>query len=314
MLSDNRLCACSSDHSIKIFDIHTGNDFNLKVDKQQAHSEEIRCIEEIQINILASGSKNDIKIWEIKDEQLLLIKSINNAHENYINKIIKLKNGEFASCSDDGTIKFWSEQYIEKKSLIVHHGFKINNIYYFKDDQNYNRKTLVSMSNESKEVTFWKIYDDKFNIWKFNDFSLIKSFIRDKLINNNNNLVQIENLILIGEQNQISIFQILKNDIKLYEYKNDDLGNVFALNSINNHGNHLLLAGSDIGFIFIYEIEGNGKEVSLNNINIMRHNKKALKGKTQYSISCLTTYRHYIIASSIDNLIKMYTFYFEYIH
>ena len=62
MLSDNRLCACSSDHSIKIFDIHTGNDFNLKVDKQQAHSEEIRCIEEIQINILASGSKNDIKI------------------------------------------------------------------------------------------------------------------------------------------------------------------------------------------------------------------------------------------------------------
>ena len=316
MLSDNRLCACSSDHSIKIFDIHTGKDFNLRVDKPQAHSEEIRCIEEIQRNILASGGKNDIKIWEITDDQLILNKEINNAHRNYINKIIKLENGEFATCSDDGLIKFWSSHYNEKESKNAHHGFKINNIYYFKDVQNNDRKTLVSISNETKHVTFWKISNDINKFSEFNNIKIIESFRRNKLINHNMNLVQIENLLLLGEENQISLFQILKNKnrIKLYEYKNDDLGNILALNTINNHGNLLLLAGSDNGFIFIYEICGDGNEVSLNNINIIRHNKKALKGKTQYAISCLTTYSHYIIASSIDNLIKMYTFYFEYIH
>ena len=65
MLSNNRLCACSSDQSIKIFDIINGNNFVLKADKQLAHTDEIRCIEEIETNILASGGKGDIKIWRI---------------------------------------------------------------------------------------------------------------------------------------------------------------------------------------------------------------------------------------------------------
>ena len=141
----------------------------------------------------------------------------------------------------------------------------------------------------------------------------IKSFLRDKSINQNNNIVKIDNLILIGEQNQITIFQILNNKIKFYTYKDDDLGNVFALNTFYNYGNNLLLAGSDLGFVFIFEICGDGNEVSLKNINIMRNNKKALKGRTNYSITCLTTYDHYIIVSSIDKLIKMYTDKFRYI-
>ena len=120
-------------------------------------------------------------------------------------------------------------------------------------------------------------------------------------------------MVLIGEQSQIAIFQILENKIKLYVYKNDDLGNVFALNTFNNYGNNLLLAGSDIGFVFIFEICGDGNEVSLQNINIIRNNQKALKGRTDYSISCLTTCDHYIIVSSIDKLIKMYTYKFKYI-
>ena len=69
----------------------------------------------------------------------------------------------------------------------------------------------------------------------------------------------------------------------------------------------------DSGFVFIFEICGDGNEVSLKNINIMRNNKKALKGRTNYSITCLTTYDHYIIVSSIDKLIKMYTYKFRYI-
>ena len=245
----------------------------------------------------------DIKIWRIIFYQLINIAKINNAHKNYINKIIKLRKGEFASCSEDGEIKLWSKTYKEKKSFTAHYGSKIDNIYYFIDDQNNNRKTLVSISSEEKKVKFWRL----------NYFLLIKSFRRNKLINQNNNIVKIDNLILIGEQSQISIFQILEDNIKLYEYKDDDLGNVFALNTFSNYGNNLLLAGSDIGFIFIFEISGDGKKVSLQNINIIRNNQKALKGRTNYAISCLTTYSNYIIVSSIDKLIKMYTYDFEYI-
>ena len=305
ILSDKRLCACSSDRSIKIFDIHTRKNFILDVFEKSAHSDEIRCIEEIQENILASGGKNDIKIWLIENKGIRLLKSIDNAHKNYINKIIKLDNGEFASCSDDGTIKVWSNQYIEKIKLKEHRGYKINSIYYFKDNQNNDRKTLVTLSNEDEEIKFLNID---------NNYSSIKSFKTNKLINHNNCIAKIDNLIFIGEQNQIDIFQILKEDeIKLYEYIDDDLGNVLSLNEFINNGNHLLLAGSDIGFIYIFEICGDENEISIQNINILRNNPKALKGITDYSISCLTTYKRRIIASSKDNLIKMYKYWFEYI-
>ena len=35
---------------------------------------------------------------------------INNAHDDYLNKIIKLDNQEFSTCSRDGKIKFWTNQ------------------------------------------------------------------------------------------------------------------------------------------------------------------------------------------------------------
>ena len=95
ILSDKRLCSCSSDCSIKIFDIRNST-FDLKIDKIKAYSDKIWCIEEIKKSILASGGKNDIKIWRINNNDLILIKSINSAHNDYLNKIIKLNNNEFA--------------------------------------------------------------------------------------------------------------------------------------------------------------------------------------------------------------------------
>ena len=56
ILSDNRLCACSSDYSIKIYNYNKIDvNFQLEINKEKAHKKEIWCIKEIQLKILASG-------------------------------------------------------------------------------------------------------------------------------------------------------------------------------------------------------------------------------------------------------------------
>ena len=125
-LSDNRLCACSSDCSIKVFDIQNSK-FDLKINKKKAHSNYIWCIEKKKKNVLASGGYKDIKIWNIKINDLELITSKNSAHDDYLNKIIKLNNNNFASCARDGKIKIWSDDYNEIKCINAHNAY-INSI------------------------------------------------------------------------------------------------------------------------------------------------------------------------------------------
>lgn len=148
ILSDNRLCACSSDYSIKIYNYNKIDvNFQLEINKEKAHNKEIWCIEEIQLNILASGGFKDIKIWKIEKNNITIIISIDKAHNDYLNKIIKLDNQEFSSCSRDGTIKFWDNQYKEKYKINAHSSY-INSILKLKSGK------LVSGSNGDKKKNF----------------------------------------------------------------------------------------------------------------------------------------------------------------
>ena len=47
--------------------------FQLEINKENAHSKEIWCIEEIQLNVLASSGFKDIKIWKIEKQNLTII-------------------------------------------------------------------------------------------------------------------------------------------------------------------------------------------------------------------------------------------------
>ena len=57
-------------------------------------------------NIIIGLTKN-MKIYSFSDNKLTLNFTIQNAHEERINKIISLRDKMFASCSDDQFIKIW---------------------------------------------------------------------------------------------------------------------------------------------------------------------------------------------------------------
>ena len=65
----------------------------------------ITIIKEKRI-FLVGGSNEDIKIYNNNNYQC--IQTIKNAHKDYINGFIELKNGLIASFSDDGLINIWS--------------------------------------------------------------------------------------------------------------------------------------------------------------------------------------------------------------
>ncbi len=59
-------------------------------------------------NMFLTGSSDGIiRQWKIKDDEINLISKKENAHYFSIYDIIKLKNGNIASCSGDHTIKIW---------------------------------------------------------------------------------------------------------------------------------------------------------------------------------------------------------------
>ena len=289
ILSDNRLCVCSSDKSIKIFEIDNFNYLKLKIDKIKAHSDKIWCIEEIKNKVLASGGYKDIKIWTINTNDLTLITSIDNAHNDYLNKIIKLDYNEFASCSRDGKIKVWNDNYSMKRCINAHNTYinnilKINNI-------------LVSGSNGEKCIKFWNI----------NDYNLIQEFRDIYATAYNNCLIKVENNIFVGEINGIRIFTIEGNNISSNFYEDQDLDYCLSLLYL---GNNIIIAGSTTGFIYIYKIIKKDS-ITLENVNVIRNNSMAIKGRNEYSVSCLAFDKtnSFIIAGSFDKSIKIYSYY-----
>ena len=115
---------------------------------------------------------------------------INNAHDDYLNKIIKLDNQEFSTCSRDGKIKFWTNQYKEKYKIYAHSSY-INSILKLKSGK------LVSGSNGDKKIKFWDL----------NNYSKIKTFSNINSTQYNNCLIEVDNNIFVGEKNGIRILQ-----------------------------------------------------------------------------------------------------------
>ena len=287
ILSDKSICACSSDCSIKIFKIKNRKNFDIIIDVTNAHSDKIWCIEEIQFKILASGAYKDIKIWKINRNDLSLIKIIDNAHYDYLNKIIKLNDNEFASCSRDGQIKIWNNNYNEKAYIKAHNKYvncilKMNNI-------------LISGSNGEKCIKFWDL----------NNFSLINNFKNIYSTAYNNSLLQVGNNLFVGENDGIRIFSFVGNKIESSFYEDKDLEKCLSLSYL---GNNIIIAGSTTGFIYLYRIIKN-RNITLENINVIRNNLLAIKGRYDYAVSCLAFLNGFdslIISGSIDGIIKLY--------
>ena len=61
----------------------------------------------INKNNILIGDKKNIKHWRIEGDNLKFISTKENAHDNDIGTMLKLRNGHILSCSIDGEIKIW---------------------------------------------------------------------------------------------------------------------------------------------------------------------------------------------------------------
>ena len=58
--------------------------------------------------MLLTGDYSEIiRQWKIEGDNLILVSQKENAHDDYINVLIKIGNGFIASGSNDKTIKIW---------------------------------------------------------------------------------------------------------------------------------------------------------------------------------------------------------------
>ena len=109
-LIDKRIVVCGESKDISIFSInYEQKEWKLNIKVENAHQDEIYDICEINNNILVSCSNdNTIKIWKMKQNNTLSLKSTLNTHTGYVAKVILLSMGRFASCSSDNSVKIWN--------------------------------------------------------------------------------------------------------------------------------------------------------------------------------------------------------------
>ena len=196
-------------------------------------------ISELDNNKLISCSwDRSIKIWSITQSSYQCDYTINNAHNDWIYKVIPLRNNRIASCSDDKTIKIWNSNhpYNLIKELNGHTDY-VSSIIQLKD-----KDILISGSA-----------DDTLRKWNLLTYQCMK------IINNvdcadNNSLLEIDNnRIIVGGLNVITIVNI-SNDIIEYQLYDDKLNEVFSFLKLRD-GN--ILCGCSYGLICLYDIKLN---------------------------------------------------------
>ena len=164
--------------------------------------------------------------------------TIEEAHSDYIWKVIPLRNNRIASCSGDKTIKIWNSNhpYNLIKTLNGHTGW-VTSIIQLKD------KDILISGSDDKTLRKWNLL----------------TYQCDKIINNvecwySNSLLEIDNnRIIVGGKNVITIVNI-SNDIIEHQIENDKLSYVWSLIQLRD-GN--ILCGCWNGLICLYDIKLN---------------------------------------------------------
>ena len=104
-LKDGRLASCSSDKTIKVFNLR---DYNCAI-TLPAHDSEIWYIAQLpDLKIVSCSDDSSIKVWMISRYSYRLVHSILNAHEGYITQILPISGNRMVSCAYDETIKIWN--------------------------------------------------------------------------------------------------------------------------------------------------------------------------------------------------------------
>ena len=142
------------DLSISSYDLKKKK-WKRDIHKKSVHKFAIFSLCALNGNRLLSSSKDySIKVWSLSEVELTLIKDI-KAHTNFVNEVIPLSKGSFASCSCDNTVKIWKDNNTYECISTLQHNDWVSSILQLKG-----KDVLVSCGfSATTGVSFWNIND-----------------------------------------------------------------------------------------------------------------------------------------------------------
>ena len=153
-LYDQRLCSCSDDKKINIYNKETYA-IDLIISEFNDDIYHLNQLSSNNNNILIACSYELIKLFEIKNNSYIRIKMIEN-FVGWVYKSIELNNSKIATCGAEKKIKIW-----EKLNDKYINSITINYFDWIEDILEYETNKIISSSALNEEITFWDLDNKK---------------------------------------------------------------------------------------------------------------------------------------------------------
>ena len=267
-LKDGRVASCSDDKTIRIY--NPSNDYHCD-QVLQRHSTFISSIcELIDGTIVSCSNDKSIMIGDY---------TINNAHNDRINKVITLPNNRIATCSDDQTIKIWksNKPYSDTPIKVLEgHSDEVTSLLYIKE-----RDIMISGSGDGTLL-----------LWNISNYQCDKT-IKGVYCCWTNALYQIDNdRVIVGYKTAFFIVNIDKYVVEK-TIIDESLGYVNCFLKLRD--NNTILCGFGSGQLCYYDLITGKYSISKNN-----HQKDI--------VDLLLVNNKSFLSCSFDSVIKLWNY------
>ena len=251
ILYDQRLCSCSDDKKINIYNKETYN-IDLIISEFNDDIYHLNQLSSKNNNILLACSYELIKLFEIKNNSYKRIQMIEN-FVGWVYKSIELNNYKIATCGAEKKIKFW-----EKFNDKYVNSMTINYFDWIEDILEYETNKIISSSALNEEITFWDLDNNK----------IIGNIKKIESTEWNNNLNKLNNEIILVNGKEYLYLINFKN-FELVNKVKTEFQNYCNLKLKDNN----ILIGDKKGNIGEYIYDENNKSLNLKIFKKSSHNK-----------------------------------------
>ncbi len=251
ILYDQRLCSCSDDKKINIYNKETYN-IDLIISEFNDDIYHLNQLSSKNNNILLACSYELIKLFEIKNNSYKRIQMIEN-FVGWVYKSIELNNYKIATCGAEKKIKFW-----EKFNDKYVNSMTINYFDWIEDILEYETNKIISSSALNEEITFWDLDNNK----------IIGNIKKIESTEWNNNLNKLNNEIILVNGKEYLYLINFKN-FELVNKVKTEFQNYCNLKLKDNN----ILIGDKKGNISEYIYDENNKSLNLKIFKKSSHNK-----------------------------------------